>query len=336
MPKCVTIKAMAKRRIIFFGTPGVAARTLRHLLDEGLEVVAVVSQPDRPRGRGKRLVPTPVREAAQAVGLPLQQPESCRDAGFIDELAAYEPDLLAVVAYGQFLPRRLRGLPRLAALNLHYSLLPAYRGAAPVNWALVEGVRRTGVTVQRVARRMDAGDILLQREVEVARRATAPELLERLIPVGAAALTAALRDCAELLERARPQAEGRASYAPLLRREHGGLDFRRPARELFDRWRGLLPWPGVYCELDGQRLKVHRLALREGRTDRPPGTIFDLEGSTGLTACGEGGILALEEVQAPNQQRLDLRSFLNGRRLRTPVALTSCPPRPKTAPGEAR
>lgn len=323
---------MTQSRIIFFGTPKVAARTLNGLLAAGLKVIGVVSQPDRPRGRRRRLEPTPVRRAAEAAGLPLWQPESCGGEAFIAELETLKPDLFAVVAYGQFIPKRLRRVPTLAPLNLHYSLLPAYRGAAPVNWALIEGARRTGVSVQRVARRLDAGDVLLSAALEVPPEQTAPELFERLIPLGTGTLAAALRHAPKLIEAAHPQNEAAATRAPLLRRDHGGLDFRRPARELFDRWRGLLPWPGVFCGLEGERLKVHRCrALEDADAHGEPGTVTAIDETGWRVACG-CGVLLIEELQQAGKRHQGAAEFARGRRLSPPFVLESVEPRPKDAP----
>lgn len=323
---------MTPPRIIFFGTPEVAARTLDGLLATELNVVGVVSQPDRPRGRGRKLEPTPVRRAAEAAGLLFWQPESCGAEDFIAELETLEPDLFAVVAYGQFIPKRLRRVPGLAPLNLHYSLLPAYRGAAPVNWALVEGARRTGVSVQLVARRLDAGDVLLRAALEVPPEQTAPELFERLVPLGTSTLIAALRHAPRLIEAAHPQNEAAATRAPLLHRDHGGLDFRRPARELFDRWRGLLPWPGVFCRLEGERLKVHRCrVLEDADVHGEPGTVTAIEEMGWRVTCG-AGLLLIEELQQAGRKRQDAAEFARGRRLEAPFVLESVEPRPKDAP----
>jgi methionyl-tRNA formyltransferase len=317
-------------RLVFFGTPQVAAHALEALVAGGLEVAAVVSQPDRPEGRGRTVRPTPVKESAVSHSLPVLQPESARDEGLHERLATLSPDLFTVVSYGNFLPTKLLGVPRLAALNLHFSLLPLYRGAAPVNWALVDGVQKTGVTVQRMVKRMDAGDVVLQREVEVGPDETSVELVARLTDVGIPLLIEAVDGIFRGTDSRTPQDESRATFAPILKREHGGLDFSRPARELYDRWRGLLPWPGVFCRLGGEALKIHRCRVVAGKTDAHPSTVQRFTDEGWLAACGSGTVLEILEVQAGSHRRLCARSFANGRRLKPPFPLTSVPPAPRS------
>ncbi len=319
-------------KIIFFGTPQVAATTLRSLLDEGRRVVAVVTNPDRPFGRGLKLAPSPVKELALSVGLPILQPESARSPELIEELQRYEADLFVVVAYGKFLPKRLLALPRLAPINLHFSLLPKYRGAAPVNHALIHGETRSGVTVQRMVKRMDAGEIIVQREVEIAPEETAPELFQRLTELGCSALGEAIDLLSAGEAEFRPQNEDEASFAPLLSREDGRLDFALPARELYNRWRGLLGRSGVHCELGGERLKIHQCELAtptEGvdLSAIEAGTVIEITTAGWLVVCGTDGgsdssLLRITEVQAPNQKRLPAEVFANGRRLVAPFRLS--------------
>lgn len=316
-------------RLVFFGTPQIAARALDALVSGGVDVVAVVSQPDRPAGRGRIVRPTPVKELALGRGLQVLQPESAGDKDLLARLVAHAPDIFAVVAYGNFLPRKLLDVPRLAALNLHFSLLPLYRGAAPVNWFLVDGVGSTGVTVQRMVKRMDAGDIILQAEVEVGPDETAAELRERLTDIGTPLLVEAVEMVFLGTVTQTPQDESRVTFAPLLKPEHGGLDFTRPARELYNRWRGLLPWPGVHCRFEGGRLKVTRCRPFPGRTDEPPATVHRFTDNGWLVACGDGSILEILEVQAENQRRLLAKTFANGRRLKPPFTLTSVTPAPR-------
>jgi methionyl-tRNA formyltransferase len=316
-------------RLVFFGTPSVAAAALEALVNGGFDVAAVVSQPDRPAGRGQKVRPTPVRETAGKLGLPVLQPESARDPGLFEYLRDLAPDLFTVVAYGNFLPEKLLAVPRLAALNLHFSLLPAYRGAAPVNWALVDGADRTGVTVQRMVKRMDAGDVVLQREVAVGPDETAPELFGRLTETGVPLLAEAVGLVYAGKDAPIPQDEALATFAPILRREHGGLDFTRPARELYDRWRGLLPWPGVFCLLEGETLKVHRCRPFPEGTSEPPGTVFRGRDGGWLAACGDGTVLEITEVQAGGSRRLSAGDFANGRRLKSPFRLTPVVPAPR-------
>lgn len=316
-------------RIVFFGTPSIAARALDELVAGGVDIVAVVSQPDRPAGRGRTIRPTPVKEMAVGRGLPVFQPESARDKDLLTRLAAYAPDIFVVVAYGNFLPGKLLDVPRLCALNLHFSLLPLYRGAAPVNWALVDGVGSTGVTVQRMVKRMDAGDIILQVEVDVGPDETAVELRERMREIGTPLLVEAVEMVFLGADTPTPQDESRVTFAPLMKPEHGGLDFTRPALELYNRWRGLLPWPGVHCLIEMGRLKVQSCRPFSGRTAEPPASVHRFTDDGWLVACGEGSILEILEVQAENQRRLSAKTFANGRRLKPPFPLTSVTPAPR-------
>jgi len=313
-------------KIIFFGTPQVAATTLRSLLDEGRRVVAVVTNPDRPVGRGLKLKPSPVKELALSAGLPVLQPESARSPELAEELREYEADLFVVVAYGKFLPKRLLALPRLAPLNLHFSLLPKYRGAAPVNHALINGETRSGVTVQRMIKQMDAGEIVVQQAVEIAPDETAPALFERLTVLGCSVLGEAIDLLASGEAEFRPQNEDEASFAPLLSMEDGRLDFTFPAQELYNRWRGLLDRSGVHCELDGERLKIHQCELATPAEDvelftAEPGTVVEVTEKGWLVVCDNSSLLRITEVQAPNQKRLPADLFANGRRLKIPFRL---------------
>jgi len=315
--------------LVFFGTPPVAARALEALVTGGFDVAAVVSQPDRPVGRGQKLQPTPVRESAEKLGLTVLQPESAKDLELLEYLRALAPDLFTVVAYGNFLPEKLLAVPRLAALNLHFSLLPAYRGAAPVNWALVDGAQITGVTVQRMVKRMDAGDVVLQRELAVGPDETAPELFGRLTDMGIPLLVEAVELVYSGNDTCAPQDESRVTFAPLLKREHGGLDFTRPARELYDRWRGLSPWPGVFCLLGDETLKVQRCRPAPAKTAEPPGAVYSSTDDGWLTACGGGSVLEILEVQAGGSRKLSAKDFGNGRRLKPTFRLTSVVPAPR-------
>jgi methionyl-tRNA formyltransferase len=315
--------------LVFFGTPQIAARALEALVTGGFDVAAVVSQPDRPVGRNQVIRPTPVRESAEKLGLTVLQPESARDPELLEYLRVLAPDLFTVVAYGNFLPEKLLAVPRLAALNLHFSLLPAYRGAAPVNWALVDGAQITGVTVQRMVKKMDAGDVVLQRELAVGPDETAPELQERLTALGIPLLAEAVKLVYSGNDTRAPQDESRVTFAPLLKREHGGLDFTRPARELHDRWRGLSPWPGVFCLLGDETLKVQRCRPVPEHTAESPGAVFRSTDDGWLAACGGGSVLEILEVQAGGSRKLSAKDFGNGRRLKPPFNLTSVVPAPR-------
>lgn len=304
-------------RVVFFGTPEFAVLSLRALLADDITVVGVVTQPDRPQGRGLAVLPPPVKVAAQEADLPILQPASLRDADALAAIAAWEPDCLVVVAYGQILPKRLLAVPRLGAYNLHASLLPKYRGAAPINWAIMRGERETGVTVQFMTSALDAGDIVSQVAVPIGERETAGELHDRLAEVGAQLLVKTLRAVFAGEATRRPQDEAQVTYAPLLTREHGRIDWTRSATEIDCLIRGLNPWPTAFTSAGGRPLKVWR-AVPLPDAARPiaaaPGQIV-AAGEDGLDVATGDGILRLLEVQGEGGRRMSAGEFLRGHRL---------------------
>jgi methionyl-tRNA formyltransferase len=299
-------------RVIFMGTPDFAVPSLEALVASRHQVAAVVTNPDRPRGRGRRLAPPPVKEAALALGLPLIQLEDLKDPQVGPRLAALEADLFAVVAFS-LLPRRLLAVPRLGSVNLHPSLLPAYRGAAPLAWAVIEGQAQTGMSTFRLSRRMDAGDILLQEKVEIGPQETTGELEARLRRPGAELLVRSLDGLEDGSIVPQPQGEAGASRAPKLSKEDGRLDWSRPALALFNQVRGTNPAPGAFTLLGGQPFKIHRAVVVEGQGE--PGSVLAVDSRLGLDiACGEGA-LRLTEVQPAGKARMDGAAFARGGRL---------------------
>ncbi|HFC97077.1 MAG TPA: methionyl-tRNA formyltransferase [Thermosulfurimonas dismutans] len=300
-------------RVIFMGTPEFAVPALRVLL-ESEEVVAVVTQPDRPRGRGRRLRPSPVKEVALSAGLPVLEPERLKDPEFLSALKAFSPDLIVVAAYGKILPREVLELPRLGCWNIHASLLPAYRGADPIRWAILRGERRTGITIMQMDEGLDTGPILLQKETEIGEEETGGELYARLSVLGAEALLETLSLHKEGRLKPRPQPEEGVSYAPPIKKEDARLDFSLPAGELSLRIRAFDPRPGAFTLLEGKIFKLFRPeALSENPPD-PPGTILGVREGRLLVTCGEG-ILAVSEVQLEGKRRVPVAEFLKGHRL---------------------
>ncbi len=300
--------------MLFLGTPGFALPSLRALsaLSPGVRIVGVVTQPDRPAGRGRRLTPPPVAEAARDMGLRLLQPESLRDEAVLRELASMAPDLLAVVAYGRLVPPALLRLPRLGSINLHPSLLPAYRGAAPIQRAIAAGEARTGVTVMYLSEELDAGDIILQGEVEISPEESAGELELRLADLGAALMGEAVGLIAAGKAPRRPQEHSLATYAPKLTKQDGELRWERHAGDLVNLVRAANPRPGAYTTWKGGVLKVWRARLWEEREGyAPPGTVLSVsEGGIGV-AAGSGTVL-LTEVQAEGGRRMATAEFQRG------------------------
>lgn len=303
-------------RVVFWGTPDFALPSLRALIGEGHDVVGVVTRPDRPRGRGRVLSPPPVKRAATEEGIQVLQPERAGDAGFRQDLETLEPELSVVVAYGQILPREVLDLPQRGSINVHASLLPELRGAAPINWAIIRGHERTGVTVMRMVEAMDAGPILFQVEEPIGEQETATDLWSRLSEVGAAALVESLAlleiDALDEVE----QDHDRATFAPRLTREDAHVDWSGSARSVANRIRGMDAVPGAWTRLDGTELKVYRpLPVPDQAADAEPGTVVAVkphDAEVGMVvACG-GGVVQIREVKPAGKRRMTTVAWLRG------------------------
>lgn len=307
-------------RIVFMGTPESAVPALRRCVEDGHEVLAVWTQPDRPAGRGNRLKAPPVKEYALSQGLTVQQPSKVKTGKSLSLFNAQPFDLAVVVAYGRILPPTFLRAPRLGCVNLHFSLLPKYRGAAPVNWAIVRGERETGVTTMLIDEGLDTGDILLQSPTRIEEKETAPELLERLSHAGAELLSDTLARFEQI--KPRPQREEEATLAPMLKREDGLIDWTLDAREIERRVRGFQPWPNAYTSFDGRRVVVWRATPErvesgvEGFAQPDAaGEFVEARGDRLVVACGVGTALRIEELQLEGRQRAKARDFINGARL---------------------
>lgn len=305
----------ANIRTIFMGTPDFALHTLQGLLDFGVDLCAVYTQPDRPRGRGKKLAPPPVKELAEQHGITVYQPLKLRDPAVVEELKALAPDLIVVVAYGQILPKSVLDIPRYGCINVHASLLPRYRGAAPINKAVVDGEQVTGVTTMLMDVGLDTGDMLVKRATEIGVEETAGELHDRLALLGREAMEETLqRLCAGTL-RPEPQDDALSCYASLMKKEDGRIDWRQSSLVIHNLVRGLTPWPGAYTTLQGETLKLgSTLPESGGDTDFDPGTIVAADSEGVRIACGDG-ILLVRELQLPGKKRLSAADFLRGRAL---------------------
>ncbi len=302
-------------RLIFLGTPGFAVPSLEALLSAGEEVAAVITQPDRPRGRGQRVSPSPVKELALARGLKVLQPVRLKDPALIQSLAALEPELMIVVAYGRILTHELLALPSVGFLNVHASLLPRYRGAAPINWALINGDRETGVTIQWVRYEVDTGPIFLQERLPIGPEDNAGTLLAKLAKQGAALLVEALERLRRGEATRQPQPQEGVSLAPPISREMRRLSWREPAERLAGWIRGLDPAPGAFSLWQGRRLKLFgaRVRTAAGRLGAP-GTVLDLAPEGLEIACGEGSI-TVAQLQLEGHRRLAALEFLRGQPL---------------------
>lgn len=308
-------------KLIFCGTPSFAVPTLKSVLRAGHEVALVVTQPDRPGGRGMQVGVPPVKETAIAAGIPVVQPEKIKNnTEFRAMLESIAPDAILVVAYGRIIPKWMLDLPRLGNLNLHGSLLPKYRGAAPIQWAVANGEPVTGVTTMRLDEGLDTGDIFLQREMAIAPDQTASDLYPLLAEMGAALMVETLDGLASVTLSATKQDDSLATLAPILTREDGRMDFARPAMTIYNRWRGFQPWPGAWTTLDGKKLTAHRLmplepsALSGAPLD--PGEVR-IDQDRLYVRCGDQTWLELVEVQLEGKKRMPAADFLRGHHLRT-------------------
>ncbi len=297
--------------ILFMGSAAFAVPTLRALAASRHRVLEVVSQPDKPAGRGRHLTPCPVAAAARELGLPLYQPPGVRKPEPLQHFRELSPELIVIVAYGKILPAELLAIPRRGAINVHASLLPRYRGAAPINWAIANGERESGVTTMFINEELDAGDILLAAATPIGDEENAAQLYERLAPMGAALLLQTL----ERLERGElkpvPQDPSQATFAPILCKEDGRIDWSLPAHAICNRIRGFAPWPGAFTSLDGKLVRVHRALAHEEPQQRLPGTV--IEGSLRLMVAAGAGSLELLEVQPEGGRRMSVEAFLRGR-----------------------
>ena len=302
-------------KLVFCGTPQFAVPTLEALLAAGHEIALVVSQPDRPTGRSQQLTAPPVKQAALAAGLPVTQPEKIRgNAEFRARLEAIAPDAIVVVAYGRIVPPWMLALPRLGCINLHGSLLPKYRGAAPIQWAVAMGDAYTGNTTMLLEEGLDTGPILLQQTLEIAPTQTAADLFDLLAHAGAPLVVETLAGLAGGTIHPQPQNHAFATFAPMLDREDGRMDFAaRSATELHNRWRGFQPWPGAFTTLNGKKLIVHRMEVAAAPSSSPalPGQIR-IENHRLFAACAEDTWLELTEVQLEGKKRLSAAEFLRG------------------------
>ncbi|MDD2464626.1 MAG: methionyl-tRNA formyltransferase [Desulfobulbus sp.] len=298
-------------KIVFMGTPDFAVPSLQALIDSPHEVVGVVCQPDRGRGRGKVLSPPPVKVLASEHNIPVFQPDSARSDEFFEELQSLAPDLLVVVAYGKILPVRLLELPRLGAINVHGSILPKYRGAAPIQWAVINGDAETGITIMQMDAGMDTGDILFIERTPIGPQETAGELFDRLSEMGGATLGSAVDKLAAGQFTRQPQDHALATPAPMLSKEMGHIDWSLPAGKLQSLVRGLDPWPSAYGFIDGKRYRFFRPEVVPHQYATEPGTICRADNQGLLVATGKDSLL-LREIQPEGKKRMEVATCLCG------------------------
>lgn len=303
-------------RIVFMGTPDFASASLKKLIDEKFDVVGVFSQPDKPKGRGMELCASPVKELALENGLPVFQPVKMRDGTALAQIKALEPDILVVVAYGRILPDDILAVPKYGAINVHGSLLPKYRGAAPIQWAVLNGDKVTGVTTMYLASEMDTGDIIYTAETEIGEYETSGELFDRLKDMGAELLVKTLRDIDVGTAPRTPQDHSKASYVTMLDKSICPIDWNKTPREVLKHIYGLQPWPVATMELEGKTVRVFAAKYTDGKTEKVPGAVVSTDKGGLEIACADGETLLITELQAPGKKRMGAEDYLRGHQIK--------------------
>ncbi|MER2027616.1 MAG: methionyl-tRNA formyltransferase [Solibacillus sp.] len=299
-------------KIVFMGTPAFSAPILRMLHEEGYDIAAVVTQPDRPFGRKKVLTPPPVKEEAVQLGLPVIQPEKLRGSQELEEILALNADLVVTAAFGQILPKELLDAPRLGCINVHASLLPAYRGGAPIHQAIIDGQATTGVTIMYMAEKLDAGDIISQREIAIEDTDNTGTMFDKLSAVGRELLKETMPSIIDGTNARIPQDESLVTFARNISREQELIDWNNEARALYNQVRGLHPWPVAYTTFEGANFKVWAARVGETATNAAPGEVVKIEKDHFEVATGDGGTLALYDVQPAGKKRMTAEVFLRG------------------------
>ena len=299
-------------RILFMGTPDFAVPSLEALIQAGHTVCGVFTQPDKPKNRGMKLLPPPVKVCAQSHEIPVYQPTKLRDGTALALIQELAPELIVVAAYGRILPDDILAAPPKGCINVHSSLLPAYRGAAPINWAVLNGDRESGVTIMHMAHDLDAGDIIAQSATPIGPDETAPELYTRLAHLGAELLVQVVADLAAGTAGRIPQDHSKATLAPMLSKELSPMDWNRTAGQLHNQVRGLIPWPAAVTTLGGNRCKVFSTTIMPGQTSTAPGTILRADKAGIDVACGQGTVLRIDELQPDGGKRMKAADYLRG------------------------
>ena len=298
-------------RVVFMGTPDIAATCLNKIIEKGFDIVGVYTQPDRPKNRGMKLAFSPVKEVAIAHNIPVYQPENFREEETVQQLRELKPDVVAVVAYGRILPQKVLDIPAKGCINIHASLLPAYRGSAPYQWAVLDGLTETGVTAMYLCREMDAGDMIDTAKTPIGENETAGELLDRLAVLGADLLDKTLIAIENGTVQSVPQDHSKATYAPMLDKGMCPIDFTKTAQQVHNHVRGMNPWPVATMELAGKRFKVYETAVIHENSNAIPGMVLGLT-KTGLRiACGEG-VIEIRTLQAEGGKRMAAPDYFRG------------------------
>ncbi len=298
-------------KVIFMGTPDFAVETLEAVIQAGHEVALVVTQPDKPKGRGNAMQASPVKECALAHGIEVYQPKKIREQECVDYLAGFGADIFVVAAFGQILSQALLDMPKYGCINVHASLLPKYRGAAPIQWAVINGEQTTGVTIQQMDIGIDTGDIIAQEALTLAADETGGSLFDKLAAVGASLCVKAMEQIASGTATRTPQDESAATHTSMIRKDFGHIDWNKSAREIERLIRGLNPWPSAYTHLDGKTLKIWKATVKGSESGEKPGCIVDVTRDAILVQTGEG-VLQLDEIQLEGKKRMACDAFLRG------------------------
>ena len=296
-------------RVVFMGTPDIAATCLKKIIGDGFNVVGVYTQPDRPKGRGMKMVYSPVKEVALQHDLPVFQPENFREDETVEQLRSLQPDVVAVVAYGRILPQRVLDIPPKGCINIHASILPSYRGSAPYQWAVLDGLKETGVTAMYLCREMDAGDMIDVAKTPIGENETAGELLDRLAVLGADLLSKTLGRMAQGEVKRTAQDSAKATYAPMLDKTMCPIDWNKTAQQVHNHVRGLHPWPVATAEIGGTKFKIHSTVLVDGKGE--PGKVLALTKTGLVVACGEGAV-EIRSLQAEGGKRMAAPDYFRG------------------------
>ena len=307
-------------KIVFMGTPDIAVPCLQKIIDEKYEILGVVTQPDKPKGRGKKLGMRPVKELAIENNIPVYQPVKARDKEFIDKIKSLNPDVIVVVAFGQILPKEILEIPKLGCINVHVSLLPKYRGAAPINWVIINGEEKTGVTTMYMDEGLDTGDMILKTEVNLDENITAGELHDKMMNIGAETLKETLRLIEEGNAPREVQNHEEFSYAPIMNKSLGNIDFSKSAREIHNLVRGVNPWPSAYTTYNDVIMKVWKTKVLDEKSTKDVGTIIDVS-KDGIKVSTIDNVLLIEEIQMPNKKRMLVGEYIKGNTIETGLVL---------------
>lgn len=307
-------------KIVFMGTPEIAVPCLEKLIEENHEIVGVVTRTDKPKGRGKKLAMPPVKEIAVKNDINVYQPKRARDEDFINEIRVLSPDLIIVVAYGQILPKEILEIPKYGCVNVHVSLLPKYRGSAPINWVIINGEEKTGVSTMYMDEGLDTGDIILQKEINLNDEITAGELHDKIMYMGADLL----KDTVNMIESGNAprtkQVDSESSYAPIMDKSLGKIDFSKSAKEIHNLVRGVNPWPSAHTNYDGETMKVWKTKITVEDSTKEPGTIVEVN-KDGIKVCTKDKVILLEEIQMPNKKRVLVGEYIKGNTIKIGVVL---------------